>query len=82
MEIDHLHGDSVLFTVDRRCGRQVVVRIDRCDHGKIEVLRLIQRAGHHTSVLGLEAHIGVILVVPRHDLGHTLAVASAIHVQT
>ena len=60
----------------------MVVRIDRCDHGKIEVLRLIQRAGHHTSVLGLEAHIGVILVVPRHDLCQTLAVASAVHIQT
>ena len=82
IEIHHLHGDSVLCAVNRLDRCEVVVRIDRSYHRKVEILRLIDRAGHDMPVFRLESRECIAVVVPCGDRRRVPAVTSSVHVQS
>ena len=82
VEIHHLHGDSVLSTVNGVDFCQIVMGIHRGNYGKIEILRLVDRASHDMSVLRLESRKGIASVIPSDDLRGVLTVAPAVHVNT
>ena len=79
-EIDHLHGDPVIIVVNGRYRAQLIIFVDRIDNGKIEVLRLRQRAGSDLPVLCLQADILVIDVIPGDDRGVILSIAAAVQI--
>ena len=78
--VDHAHRNTVGVVVHGSDGRQLVIHVDGIHDGKEEVFRLCQGTGNHAPVFGLQAGVGVLIVVPGYDGRIVLAVTSAVEI--
>ena len=80
VEVDHPHGDAIGVVVHRLDRGEGV--LDRRLHDReVEVLRLVQPAGHQLSVHDLQAGVFVVRVVPGEDRRVVIAVSSPVQVE-
>ena len=78
--VDHTHRNAVGIVVHGSDGRQLVILVDGIYDSEEKVFRFCQGTGNHAPVFGLQAGVGVLIVVPGYDGRIVLAVASAVEI--